>query len=83
MLNLPIPANELKEISKLGDNNQYLNKIQLAKALGITFGTLNNWISAGKVATYDLKVANKLFWLPETVADFIREYRENNNLPIA
>jgi len=82
-LNLPIPKPELEKIIKLGDNNLYLNKIQLAKSLGISFGTFNNWISAGKVPAYDLKVGTKLFWLPKTVADFIREYRESNNLPTA
>lgn len=82
-MNLPIPKTELEEIIKLSDNNLYLNKIQLAKSLGISFGTFNNWISAGKVPSYDLKVGTKLFWLPKTVADFIREYRESNNLPTA
>lgn len=83
MLNLPIPKAELNEVVNLGDNKSYLNKIQLAKSLGISFGTLSNWISAGKVPIYDLKVGTKLFWRPETVANFIKEYRETNNLPTA
>ncbi len=77
-----LPNNLLIKIKQLSSLKGYLNRKQIAAACEVTEGTALNWKN-DKLPMFDLKVGPTKLWLPKTVADFIKNYREKNNLPLA
>lgn len=76
-----LPINILKQVEDLTNVKGFLSRKQIAAACEVTEGTALNW--SNKLPIFDLKVGSTRLWLPKTVAFFIKDYREKNNLPLA
>jgi predicted site-specific integrase-resolvase len=48
-------------------NTNLLTKQEKANELGITYRTLDKWISSGKITYFTIKDSKKKFFLPERV----------------
>lgn len=85
IIELGLPEHILIKVKALEDKEGYLNRNQIAAACEVAPGTVGNWMSQRKLPTFDNfeNKTKKIYWLPKTVADFIYNYRKNNNKPLA
>lgn len=83
-MKLPVPEVIMAKIQEIEDLPNYLNRNQIALALEVSTGTIDNWRSANRrdLPAIDLQVGLKKYWLPSTIAPFIEMYRRSKNKPI-